>query len=57
MGLLARGGHAPVLITFMMGTSALIIGIMIILKWASPLIRYSMLDAIGLFCEFLERFR
>lgn len=29
MGLLARGGHAPVLITFMMGTSALIIGIMI----------------------------
>ena len=26
---LARGGHAPVLITFMMGTSAIIIGIMI----------------------------
>ncbi len=29
MGGLARGGHAPVLITFMMGTSAIIIGIMI----------------------------
>ena len=26
---LARGGHAPVLITFMMGTSAIIIGVTI----------------------------
>ena len=29
MGGLARGGHAPVLITFMMGSSAIIIGVMI----------------------------
>ena len=29
MGGLARGGHAPVLITFMMGTSAIIIGVTI----------------------------